>query len=60
MRTRKPKNFVDIGLIIIAIALFLAIAYGGWRAKRYLNWELQYADEVEIMIMEKVKEECLI
>jgi hypothetical protein len=35
---------------VVVIAVVLLLSYGGWRAKRWVNWKFGYKDKVETRI----------
>lgn len=54
MKDKKSTAF-----IVIAVALALAVALGGWLLEREFNFRYGYDDKVRDTIKEMVKPECL-
>lgn len=49
-------GYIGVGLLVITALLF---AYGSYVFTRWVNWELSYSSDVQMMICESVKPEFL-
>ena len=50
----------QVGSILIGLILIHCTIYGTWRFQRWFNWKQGYGSKVKIVIIEMVKQECLI
>ncbi len=49
----------QVALYTISAILIVGMIYGGFKLRRWVNWNVSYDDEVTERVKELVKPECL-